>query len=231
LGIDYQEFSIPTSDNSNVFAWFLQRERALADLIFFHGNGGNISAGRLDLLVTLFKNQFNVLVFDYRGYGKSPGRPSENGILIDSEAVADFYWKNLHQENNKVVYFGRSLGGFAASFAAVRKPPHGLILEAAFPDKKTLLRFHPILLRFLALFSRYRLSAADYLKTVECPIMVIQGDRDEIVHLRVGEELYRQIQSDKELYVIPGASHNDHCLVGGSEYWKRVKSFVERLKT
>jgi len=231
FGVDFREFAIPTSDGSTVSAWYLHQEDALADFIFFHGNAGNISMGRLDLVLTLFEQQYNVLVFDYRGYGQSPGSPDEAGICLDSEAVARFHRDELYRRDSKVIYFGRSLGGVTASFAAAKIPPAGLILEATFPDKKTLLSHYPALLRFLAFFSRYELPTIRYLEQVQCPILVVHGDRDEIVPFRVGEDLFQRVQGDKELFVVSGASHADQYVVGGDQYWARLRSFVERLET
>lgn len=231
FGVDFRELTIPTSEGSTVTAWYLDRDDALADFIFFHGNAGNISMGRLDLILTMFEQQYNVLVFDYRGYGQSPGSPDEAGICSDSESVARFHRDELYRADRKVIYFGRSLGGVTASFAASKIPPAGLILEATFPDKKTLLSHYPALLRFLAFFSRYELPTIRYLEQVDCPILVIHGDRDEIVPFQVGEELFQRIQGDKELFAVQGASHADQYAVGGDHYWARLKSFVERLET
>lgn len=230
FGIDFRDLTIPTSDNSTVSAWYLTRDDAIADFIFFHGNAGNISTGRLDLVLKLFDQQYNVLVFDYRGYGQSPGSPTEAGIYLDSEAVARFYRDEFHRSGRKVIYFGRSLGGVAASLAAAKIPPTGLILEATFPSKQALLRHHPALLRFLALFSRYELPTIRFLDEVHCPVLVVHGDRDEIVPLQVGEELFHRIKGDKEMYVVSGASHADQCIVGGDQYWARLRSFIERLE-
>jgi len=231
FGVEFRDLTIPTSDGSTVSAWYLHRDDALADFIFFHGNAGNISMGRLDLVLTLFEQHYNVLVFDYRGYGQSPGSPDEVGICLDGESVARFHRDELYRGDRKVIYFGRSLGGVTASFAAAKIPPDGLILEATFPDKKTLLSHFPALMRFLALFSRYELPTIRHLEQVHCPILVIHGDRDEIVPFQVGEELFQRIQGNKELFVVPGASHADQYVVGGDQYWARLRSFVERLET
>lgn len=230
FGISYQDLNIPTADNSSVSAWYLEREDALADLVFFHGNAGNISLGRIELVLALYEQQHGVLVFDYRGYGRSPGSPDEAGIYQDSIAVARYYRDQLQRRGRKVVYFGRSLGGVAAASAAAVIPPSGLILEATFPNKQALLRHFPPLLRFLALFSRYELPTIRFLESVHCPVLIVHGDQDEIVPLEVGKELFEEIRGNKELYVIPGASHANQCIVGGHQYWVRLKSFVERLE-
>jgi len=118
FGIEYQELSFPTSDGETLSAWFLDQLNPLANLVFFHGNGGNISVGCMDYLVTLHRHGYSVFVFDYRGYGKSSGSPSEEGFYLDSRAAVSYFWKRLHRNYDLVLYLGHSLGGVAAACAA-----------------------------------------------------------------------------------------------------------------
>ena len=229
FGIEYREISIPTSDGETLCAWYLDRSDPLAEIVFFHGNGGNLSTGRLDFLLALYRNGYSVFIFDYRGYGKSTGSPSEQGLYLDSQAAVSYFWKYLHQDHNQVVYLGRSLGGVAAACAASLHSPDGIILEGAFPDKDTLLAHYP-LLRFLALFSRYKLSTVDFLRDVRCPVLVIHGERDSVVPLAVGKKLYALLDTSKEFYLVTGAGHADQYLVGADSYWERLRNFVRTLE-
>lgn len=227
LGIEYQEHRIKTSDGEQIIAWYLPRADARAEILFFHGNAGNLSVW-LDFLVQLYNNDYSVLALDYRGYGASTGRPTEEGILEDSRAFIDFYWKHLAQAELPVIYFGRSLGGVTSAYASTVREPAGLILEATFPDKATLLEHYPFL-RFLNQFSRYRLPTIEFLRKVDCPILLIHGDRDTVVPLSVGERLFDLIEGDKEFYVVKGADHNAQHIAGGKEYWTRIENFINRL--
>jgi fermentation-respiration switch protein FrsA (DUF1100 family) len=227
-GIEYQDLSFPTSDGETLNAWFLEVPEPLADLVFFHGNGGNISLGCLDYLLSLHHHGYSVFAFDYRGYGKSTGSPSEAGLYIDSRAAVSYFWENLRQANRPVMYLGHSLGGVAAASAAAHAEPHGLILQGTFPDKMTLLTHYPFFY-FLGLFSRYRLSTLEFMKDVRSPVLVVHGERDRVVPLGAGQKLYDRLAGQKELYLVKGAGHADLHLVGGQEYWERLAAFVKSL--
>jgi hypothetical protein len=230
-GVPYQEYFIDSTNAVRLWAWYLEHSKPRAEVAFFHGNAGNLSKGRLELLIDLYRHGFSVFVFDYRGYGKSTGKPSEAGVLADSKAAVDFFWTKLHREESKVIYHGRSLGGFTAAFAAKLREPDGLILECTFPDQKTLVRHFPLLMRLLALFSRYELTTVDYLDGVDCPILVIHGDRDEIVPFQVGENLYSRIRSvNKKFIRIPGGGHEDLYTFGAADYWSGIDQFLQGLK-
>lgn len=228
FGIEYQELSFPTSDGETLSAWFLDQLNPLANLVFFHGNGGNISVGCMDYLVTLHRHGYSVFVFDYRGYGKSSGSPSEEGFYLDSRAAVSYFWKRLHRNYDLVLYLGHSLGGVAAACAAEVYEPDGLILQGSFPDKGTLL-FHYPLLRFLGFFSRYKLSTLDFTRNLKCAALVIHGERDRVVPLAVGRRLFEQLEMNKEFYLVKGAGHADLYLVGGDAYWNRLHNFIQKL--
>ena len=228
LGIDYKEVWIRTEDGENLCAWWMERADPIAEILFFHGNGGNISLGRLDLLSALHRNGYSVFVFDYRGYGKSSGTPSEKGLLADCRAIVPYFWNSLHRAENRVVYLGRSLGGFTASYASSLRAPDGLILEGTFPDKKTLLKKDPVLW-LLGQFSRYELDTMRFLETVDCPVLQIHGARDRVIPLWVGQELHQRLQTKKEFYLLAEAGHADQYLVDGKRYWRKLQDFVEAL--
>ncbi len=230
-GVPYREHWVETPDGERLSAWYIPAENPVAELLFFHGNAGNLSRGRLDLLLGLNRHGFSVFVFDYRGYGKSTGSPTEEGLFTDTEAATEFFWKRIHQPGHKVIYHGRSLGGLTAARAAAHREPDGLILEATFPDKRTLLRYYPLLLRFLGWFSRYKLSTVSFLKGVKCPVLVIHGDRDRIVPYPVGQELFHTLPAtQKELLTLPGVDHDDQATTGRDRYWPCISRFVDRLR-
>lgn len=228
FGVDYQEFQIPTSDGMTICSWYLPAKNPVAEIVFFHGNSGNLSVGRLELLISIFRRGYSLFVFDYRGFGKSSGSPSEEGIYRDSAAATSYFWDHLHQPGNKVIYLGRSLGGVAAAYATTVQRPHGLVLEGAFSNKASLLKHHPVFW-VLGHFSRYRLSTLEFLEDKPCPVLVIHGDRDRVVPLPEGQKLYEGLETKKEFYLVKGAAHADHYLVGAESYWQRLKDFVSTL--
>lgn len=231
-GINFEQFRIPTSDGEKLTAWYLESDRPVARILFFHGNAGNVSSGRLDLLIGLCRHGFSVFVFDYRGFGTSSGSPSERGLYRDARAAANFFREELPARPDlPVIYLGRSLGGPVAARASTVEAPDGLILEATFPDKFTLLEEYPWPLRALAFFSRYRFDTIAHLSEFERPVLVLHGDRDRIVPLEVGKELYRQIPADrKEFVLFEGSGHGDLYSTQPERYWETLREFAESLR-
>lgn len=229
FGFEYREFEVPTSDGERLSGWLIPNSASEVDIIFFHGNAGNLSTGRLDLLLSLVRQGYSLFVFDYRGYGKSSGSPDEEGFYRDAEAATQYYWSHLHQPGKTVVYFGRSLGGVAAARATQTREPDGLILEAAFPDKRSLVGSLPLLFRLLSVFSTYQLPTAAFLSEIRCPVLVLHGDRDDIIPYRLGKSLYDGLKTEKRFLTISGASHNDQYIVGEQTYFKGIAEFIEGL--
>lgn len=227
LGIPFQELSIPTADGEMLCVWSLEHPQPRGEVVFFHGNGGNLSLW-LEFLLVLHRQSLAVTALDYRGYGKSTGSPTEEGLYQDTSALINFFWARLHRPQNRVLYWGRSLGGIMAAYAATVRPPDGLILEAAFPSKQSLLNHYP-LLKALAVFSRYRLPAAEFLENVACPVLIIHGNQDRIVPLAEGQKLFARLQGRKYFYEVQGADHNDLHLVDPQGYAARVGEFVEEI--
>ena len=227
-GIPFREIDLKTDDGETIYAWFLEHDHPDAEVVFFHGNAGNLSLW-LEVLAKIYDHKFNVLALDYRGYGKSSGSPTEKGLYRDTEALIRYFWDQLHRPELPAVYWGRSLGGVAAAYATTIREPDGIILEATFPDKKSLLKHYP-LLRILGLFSRYQLSTADFLSGLSCPVLVIHGDRDHVVPFSLGKKLFERLETKKYFYTVTGGRHNDLSAIGLGGYWQRLGQFVNELK-
>lgn len=228
LEIAYQEAWVRTSDGENIHVWVLEPRQPVAEVVFFHGNGGNLSLW-LEVLADLHDRSLRVIALDYRGFGRSTGSPSEEGLYRDTEALVRHFWANLHRPRLKTIYWGRSLGGVMAGYAATVRVPDALILEATFPDKASLLRYYP-LLRVLSPLSRYEFPTARFAYDLEVPILVIHGDRDEIVPYSLGVELYQGLANPKQFQTVRGARHNDIHLVEPSAYWNQVLAFIGGLR-
>ncbi len=216
-----------TADGEALVAWWLPHPRARADIIYFHGNGGNLSIW-LDVLAALQTRGFNVFGFDYRGYGRSSGTPSEQGLLRDTDAIIETYQSQLASADRQVIYWGRSLGSVFAAYATTRRTPAGLVLESAFPDKSSMVR-HDAVFRALNLFSRYQLSVVDWLRGWQGPTLVLHGDRDSVVPFALGQEVFAAVHGDKRFGRLSGADHNDAFGTNAREYWATVDAFVARV--
>jgi uncharacterized protein len=226
FGVPYEPWSIPTRDGETLRAWSLLNPSGRAHVLYFHGNGGNLSVWA-PILASVARRGYSVVAIDYRGYGTSTGRPSERGLYRDVEAVVDRFWSQAPRDT-PVVYWGRSLGGAMAAYAATIRPPDGLILESTFPDVRSLVRSSP-LLAVLALLSSYRFPCAEFMEQVKRPALVIHGDRDSVIPFGQGRALFDRITGPKRFFTIHGGDHNDLEPPDPADYWRVVGDFVASL--
>jgi fermentation-respiration switch protein FrsA (DUF1100 family) len=173
------------------------------------------------------KRGYSVLAFDYRGYGVSTGRPTEQGLYRDVDAIVAHVLTTV-RPTGPVVYWGRSLGVSMAAYAATRHRPAGLVLESGFPDARSLFRA-PSPMALLALFSTYRFPAAAFLHGSQAPKLVLHGDADSIIPYALGRELYERLDGPKEFFTIKGGDHNDDMPTDPHAYWQAIGQFIERL--
>jgi fermentation-respiration switch protein FrsA (DUF1100 family) len=223
IGLAYESVEILTEDGVRLDAWYVPVREPRGTVLFFHGNAGNISH-RLDSLRVFNGLGFATLIFDYRGYGRSEGAVSEQGIYRDAEAV----WRHLTEERGipatEVILFGRSLGAAVAAYMASQHRPGALIIESGFvsvPDMAA--ELYPWLpARWLA---RIGFPAGDYLKTVTCPVLVVHSRDDEIIPFNQGLRLFEVSHEPKQFLELRGG-HNDGFLVSGRRYLDGLDAFV-----
>jgi uncharacterized protein len=239
FGVDYEPLSIDTADGETLRAWRLHplydptasrldrsgREPARGYVLYFHGNGGNLSVWA-PVLTGLARQGYAVLAVDYRGYGDSTGRPTERGLYRDVEAIVDWFWKNP-ATSGPVIYWGRSLGASMAAYAATIRQPDGVILEAAFPDVRSLFGRGPMAL--LTLLSSYRFPAATFMQRVNVRALVIHGDADRIIPYEEGRALFERMKEPKSFFTIQGGDHNDPSPRDPRAYWDAVNGFSAAL--
>lgn len=228
VGLSFEEVYFVASDGVRLHGWFTPGRQDVTWL-WFHGNAGNISH-RLDNLKLLHDELgVSIFLFDYRGYGRSQGTPSEEGTYRDAEAALAYLRTRRDVDPERIVYFGRSLGAAVAVELATCEPPLGLILESPFPSIQALARHHyPFLPIGPLLRTKYDSSAK--IDKVKAPLLVLHGDSDEIVPLKAGRSLFEAAREPKRFHVIPGAGHNDTYLVGGEEYLQALRRFLDGLR-
>jgi fermentation-respiration switch protein FrsA (DUF1100 family) len=226
LGIRYQPLTLRTSDGVEIAAWQLEPEAPRANIVYFHGNGGNLSLW-LPVLASLHGFGYRVLAIDYRGYGLSGGTPSERGLRLDAEAAVR-HAARTRTPGRPLVYWGRSLGGPVAAAAAQAVPPDALVLESTFPNKVSVVRWNPVF-RVLNLFSSYSFDTVSALRGFERPVLVVHGDADTIIPYGLGQELFGRLDAPKQFVTLRGADHNDLFDEGHEGYWKPVRAFLDRL--
>lgn len=225
FGIAYDPLTIETSDGQHLRAWRLHAPQPRARIIYFHGNGGNLS-NWAPILAGIARRGYSVLAIDYRGYGLSTGRPTERGLYKDVEALVARPWPAA--ERQPLVYWGRSLGGAMAAYGATVRKPNGVIVEAGFPDARSAVRNSPVL-AVLSLLASYRFPAADFLNRAGVPVLQLHGDRDSVIPIALGRELSERIRGPKTFVVIPGGDHNDAVAPDQAAYWSAIDRFVAGL--
>jgi len=225
FGLAFEDVAFSASDGARLHGWFVPGESDVTWL-WFHGNAGNISH-RLDNLKIIHDELgVNVFIFDYRGYGLSQGKPTEQGTYQDGEAALAYLRSRRDVNQEKVIYFGRSLGAAVAVEMATRHRPYALVLESPFTSIREMARLtYPFLPVWPFLRTKYDSLAK--IGSVEAPVLVLHGDRDDIVPLETGRKLFLAAHEPKEFFVIQGAGHNDTYLVGGDGYLQALRRFVE----
>jgi fermentation-respiration switch protein FrsA (DUF1100 family) len=223
FGAPYEKASLTTADGVSLRGWSLPHPSPRALIVYFHGNGGNLSVWA-PILIGINRQGYAVRAFDYRGYGASSGRPSERGLYRDVDAAVEWAWRAARRPI-PVVYWGRSLGTTMAAYAARRRSPDGLILESGFPDARALLRRSPPL-AFLSLFSSYRFPTAGWLEGSRSPVLVMHGDGDRVIPFGAGRALFDKISGRKQFLVIKGGDHNDTAPPDPEAYWAAVNAFI-----
>ncbi|MGB6836581.1 MAG: alpha/beta hydrolase [Dehalococcoidia bacterium] len=227
VGLPFEEVSFAASDGVQLHGWFVPGEKEVTWL-WFHGNAGNISHRLENLKLLHDELGVSVFLFDYRGYGRSEGTPSEEGTYRDGEAALSHLRSREDVDPDRIVYFGRSLGAGIAVELAISHPPFALILESPVPSIPELARRHyPFLPVWPLLRTKYDSLAK--IEKVATPLLVLHGDRDDVVPFGAGRKLFEAANEPKEFYTIRGAGHNDTYLVGGEEYFGVLRRFMENL--
>ena len=233
IGLEYEAVSIRTADEETIAAWWMPHDAARADVVYFHGNGGNLSMW-LPILAGVQASGLNVLAFDYRGYGRSTGSPTEKGLYRDADAVLAELARLRQRESaagttvrRPIIYWGRSLGGPVAAYATTVTRPDGLILESTFPEKRAVLG-RQLVLRTLDLLASFRFETADMLRGFDRPTLVMHGDSDSVVPYTVGRALFERLSEPKRFVTLRGADHNDFHPATAREYWEAVNDLVSQ---
>jgi len=219
-----KEIYIVTEDKVHLQCFLISNSRAKNIVIYFHGNAGNIY-DRIPELIALAKTGVSVLGIGYRGYGKSTGKPSENGICKDGEASLKYATEELGYSADKIFMCGRSLGTVVALNISRGKKLAGIILVTPMTSGKEMARSHGFGL--LAMFAGDAFNNLKKLPEIISPVLIIHGDRDEVVPWTMGEQILELLQVSKKMVTIRGGFHNDLEFTNPGLYWNSIKDFVQ----
>jgi hypothetical protein len=225
IGLHFEDVVMRTRDNVRISAWYIPAQEERAVLLFCHGNAGN-NSHRLDSIQLFHDLHLSVLIFDYRGYGKSEGSPTEEGTYLDAEAAWDHLINIKHVQPEKIVLFGRSLGGAVAAEVALRHKVGALIIESGFTSVPELGgKYYPFLP--VKLLSRYSYATVDKVSKINAPKLFIHSPYDEIIPLHHGKALYDNASPPKEFLQIDG-DHNNGFRESGSVYTDGLYRFIAK---
>ncbi len=231
LGLRHDELTLVTPDGERLHAWFLpssvEPSTHRYTVLVCHGNAGNISH-RLDRTLLMHANVgTDVLLFDYRGFGNSSGRPDESGTYEDARAAYRYLVDERGVDESRLVLFGESLGAAVALQLATEVDAAGLVLEASFTSIRDMARVaYPFIPNG---WVKTRYENIEKIPTVKMPVLVLHGTEDRTVPFAQGQSLFEAANEPKRFLAIDGASHSDTFLVGGDAYWQTWKDFLASL--
>ena len=227
-GLEYRDLGLEADDGERLHGWWIRaRTDSLGQMLLCHGNAGNVG-DRVVHAALLTATGFDVLLFDYRGYGRSTGQPSEEGTYRDARAALSCLLEQPGVDPARIFYLGESLGGTVALDLALERPPAGLVLLSAFTGVRELGRLHYPFIPAALVPDAY--PTLRRIHELHAPLLVLHGDRDDIVPLSQGRALFEAAPGPKRMHVFPGLGHNDLVPLAGAEFARVIASWVLRLR-
>jgi fermentation-respiration switch protein FrsA (DUF1100 family) len=224
-GLQFEDAEFTAADGTQLHGWYLPGKDPQTVMLFCHGNAGNLTH-RADVMLDLPQYvDASLLVFDYRGYGKSQGSPDEAGVLADARAARAWLAKRTGVKERDIVLWGESIGGAVAVDLAAKDGARGLILENAFTSLPDVAAYHyPWLpVRWLM---RGQLNSLAKIGRYPGPLLIVHGDADSIVPYSFGQRLFAAANEPKRFVTQPDADHNDPR---DETFWAALKDFLESL--
>ncbi len=215
-----EAITVTTKDGLQLQAWFLKATEKRPLVVYFHGNGGNLTV--LNEMFALYKKlDVGVLAIDYRGFGDSPGEPSEEGLYLDGQAAYDEAVRRGFKPEQIFIH-GRSLGGGVATKIARDNACRGLILESTLTSAQDVARFAKgeQAARLIDGF-----NSLARMPDLKMPVLVMHGDQDDTIPCEQGQKLH-EAYPNSTYWVAKGGDHNN--LKENPDYEKQLKSFLDR---
>ncbi|MEE8496447.1 MAG: alpha/beta hydrolase, partial [Xanthomonadales bacterium] len=224
--LEYEAVSLTTTDDERLHAWYVPAANSRGVVLFFHGNAGNISH-RLDSIEIFHQLGLDTLIIDYRGYGQSTGKTTEQGTYLDAQAA----WSYLVDERgiaaNRIIVFGRSLGGAIGAWLGAQHTPAAVIIESSFTSGVDMARrLYPFLP--VRLITRLRYPVAEYASHLDCPVLVVHSRNDEIIPFAMGRSIYAAVKQRKSFLELRG-DHNNGFFISRRDYVAGLDGFIESV--
>lgn len=223
----FRAIELNAHDGTGLTGW---RTEVPADgpvFLYFCGNAGNL-ADREEMMSLCASARLPVIAFNYRGTGESRGKATEELVYSDAEQIYDYAVSTLAVDPERIILWGHSIGGAVAAELANRRSVSGLVLEGTFRSGLTMARR---MLPFLPVswFMTYKFDNESNLRRLKCPVILIHGSHDSTIPSADSEILYEVARGDKDIWIVPGADHNDVYVVAGPAFFERLTQFGQRV--
>ncbi len=226
FGLPYEDVWFESEDGVGLHGWWIHHPKAMATVVFCHGNSGSIS-DQVGVFLQMRRLRVNIFAFDYRGYGRSAGEPSEQGLFRDVRAACDHVHEQWGVDFERMLLFGHSLGGAVAIDGALHRPVSGLIVQSSFTQIRDMARH--IYQEFpLHVIARNEFRSIEKVSSLAMPKLFIHGTEDGTVPFVIGETLFGAAADPKEWYPVPRAGHNDVDRLGNFRYFRALSRFCRR---
>jgi fermentation-respiration switch protein FrsA (DUF1100 family) len=227
ISLAYEDLFFPTEDKQSLNGWFIPAENAKITVLFCSGRGGNLS-DRLQKIKFFHEMGLNTFVFDYRGFGNSSGKPSEQGLYKDARGAYDYLITRNDIDKNKIVVYGKSLGGPVAADLCLHRKAAALILEGAFPSLKTYVGDVGGFLPTEWLVSD-KFDTISKVANIRIPKLIVHGMDDEIINFSEGRMIFYKAAMPKEFVSFDG-HHDDNLYTVSEEFKNRILKFFIAYK-
>lgn len=223
-GLQFQDVSFAAADGTQLHGWYCPADQARATVLVMHGNAGNVATRGAWLIYLQTRMRVNVFLFDYRGYGRSQGKPTVAGVLQDARAARAKLVELSGVPTGQLVLMGESLGGAVAVQMASEAAPRALILQSTFSSFRDAAQQHAPLLAWAV--PRNKLNSVAAIAGYRGPLLQSHGTADEVIPLALGEKLFQAANEPKQLVRLAGAGHNNWLT---EEYGRQLDAFLDRV--
>ena len=228
-GLEYEDVFFTTQDGLTLHGWFVHGAGSQGNpggqtWVWFHGNGGNIGHRVEELALLHQRLQVNLFIFDYRGYGRSQGTPTEKGTYLDARAALQYLVERPGVDPDQIVYFGRSLGSAVAVELAVARTPRGLVLVSPFSSVREMAKL-AVPFPAVGWLVRNHYPTISRMPNVQVPLLVVHGNLDETIPIAQGRKLFEAANQPKTFLVLTGAAHNDTYIAAPDAFFGALEQF------
>lgn len=224
-GLRFQDIVFAAADGTQLHGWYCPADQARATVLVMHGNAGNVATRGAWLSYLQTRMRVNVFLFDYRGYGRSHGKPTVDGVLQDARAARAKLVELSGVPTEQLILMGESLGGAVAVQMASESACRALVLQSTFSSFRDAAQQHAPLLAWAV--SRQKLNSVSAIAKYRGPLLQSHGTADEVIPLALGEKLFQAANEPKQFVRLAGAGHNNWLT---EEYGRQLDAFLERVK-